>query len=50
MYVPPSRGTFARDHLEPISSWDATKRTINIVDADYKKANLPEVAKDNYEH
>ena len=28
VYVPPSTGTFARDHLEPSSTRDATKRTL----------------------
>ena len=30
MCVPPSIGTFARDHLEPISIWDAANCTIEI--------------------
>ena len=45
MYVPTSTGTFARNRLEPISTQDATKRTIEVVDANYKKTNLPEVVK-----
>ena len=50
MYVPPSMGTFARNHLEPISTREATKRTIEILDANYEKANLPEVVKDTCGH
>ena len=46
IYVPPSRGTNAGDHLEPISTRDATKRTTEILYVDYKKkANLPAIAK-----
>ena len=47
MYVPPSTGTFARN---PISMRDATKRTIEILDANYGKANLLEVVKDTSRH
>ena len=32
-YRPLSTGTFARNHPEPISTWDATKCTIEILDA-----------------
>ena len=46
MCVPPSIGTFARDHLEPIITRDATNRTVEILDADYEKENLPETVKD----
>ena len=46
MYAPPSTGTFSRDHLERISIRKAIKRTIEIVDSDYEKANLPEITKD----
>ena len=46
IHVPPSTGIFARDHVEPISTRDATKCTIETVDTDYKKANLPEIVKD----
>ena len=45
MYVPPNTGTFARNHLEPISTREATQRTIEILDADYKKGNLPDIVK-----
>ena len=31
MYVPPITGTFARNHPEPISTKEATKRTIEIL-------------------
>ena len=37
MYVPPSTGTFTRNHPEPISTKEATKRTIEILDANYEK-------------
>ena len=49
MCVPPGTCTsttrFARDHLEPISTREATKRMIEILDTDYKKANLPKIVK-----
>ena len=48
--VPQNTSTFARDHLEPISTREATKRTIEILDADYQKANLPEIVKDTCGH
>ena len=35
MYVPLSTGTFARYYLEPISTQEATERTIDILDTDY---------------
>ena len=47
---PPSTGTFAKNHPEPISTKEATKRTIEILDANYEKANLPEVVKDTCGH
>ena len=50
MYVPPSTGTFARNYPEPISTREATKRTIEIFDASYEKSNLPEVVKDTCGH
>ena len=50
MYVPNSAGTFFWDHLEPIGTQEATKHTIEILDADYKKVNLPNIAKDTYRH
>ena len=50
MYVPPNTGTFARNHPEPISTREATKRTIEILDVNYEKANLPEVVKDTCGH
>ena len=34
---------FHRDHLEPDSTRDSTKRTVEILDASYEKANLAEV-------
>ena len=37
-YVLPSTGTFARIHPEPISPRDATKRTIERLDANYEQA------------
>ena len=33
VYVLPNRGTFTRSHLEPISTWEVTKYTIEMVDA-----------------
>ena len=50
MYVPPNTGTFARNHPEPISTREATKRTIEILDVNYEIANLPEVVKDTCGH
>ncbi len=35
---------------EPISTWNATKRAIEIIDAKYDKANLPAIVKDNCFH
>ena len=46
MYVLPSTGTLTRNHTEPISTRDGTKRTLEILDVNYEKANLPEVVKD----
>ena len=34
---------FHRDHLEPDSARDSTKRTVEILDASYEKASLAEV-------
>ena len=45
-YLPKGKYMFARDHLEPISTQEAAKRTISILDADYDKANLLEIVKD----
>ena len=38
---------FHRDHLEPISTASETKRTIEILDAKYEKANLTEIISKN---
>ena len=46
MYVPQSTGTFTRNYLEHISTWDATKHTIEILNENYENTNLPEVVKD----
>ena len=46
MYVPPSTGMFAKNHLKSISTRDAIKRTLEILDANQEKANLPEIVKD----
>ena len=35
---------------EPVSTRKATKRVIEILDAKYDKANLPEIVKDNCSH
>jgi hypothetical protein len=35
---------------EPVSTQKATKRVIEILDAKYDKANLPEIVKDNCSH
>jgi hypothetical protein len=35
---------------EPVSTRKATKRIIEILDAKYDKANLPEIVKDNCSH
>ena len=43
MCVLPSTGTFASNHPE-------TKRTIEMLDANYKKANLPEFVKETFGH
>ena len=45
-YVPNGKSTFTLDHLEHISTQEGTKRTIKLLDTDYKKANLPEIDKD----
>ena len=50
MYVPPSTDTFARNHPDSISTKESTKRTIEIVDANYEKANLLEFVKDTCGH
>ena len=46
MYVPNGTGTFARNQLEPIGTWEATKRTTETFDVNYKATNLPEVVRD----
>jgi hypothetical protein len=49
MYVPPgkraSTASFTRNHLMPSSTQEATKHTIEILDANFKTANLPEIIK-----
>ena len=50
MYVPHSTGKLARDHLEPISTRDDTKRIIETVDTQYEKATLLEIVEDICEH
>ncbi len=35
---------------EPVSTRNATKRVIEILDAKYDKANLPAIVKDNCDH
>jgi hypothetical protein len=35
---------------EPVSTQNATKRVMEILDAKYDKANLPEIVKDNCSH
>ena len=50
IYVPPITGTFIRTHSEPIHTQDATKRTIDTLDAKYEKVNLPEVIKNTCRH
>ncbi len=35
---------------EPVSTRNATKRVIEILDSKYDKANLPEIVKDNCSH
>ena len=50
MCVPSSTGTFTKNHLDPISMSEATKRAIEILDVDYDKTNLPEIAKDTCGH
>ena len=41
---------FHRDHLEPKSTREATKRTIEILDAKYEKANLAEIVNEYCAH
>ena len=41
---------FSREYLELISTREATKRTIEILDANYQKANLPEVIRETCGH
>ena len=36
--------------LEPISTREATKRTIEILDAEYEKADLPKIVQENCSH
>ena len=38
------------DSLEPTATREATKRTVKILDANYEKADLPQVVKDNCTH
>ena len=49
-YVPDGKGTFSIDHLEPISTWESTKRTIKIIDAEYNKSDLLEIVTDTCRH
>ena len=41
---------FSREELEPIITWEETKRTIEILDTNYKKADLPVILKENCSH
>ena len=41
---------FHRDHLEPDSTCGSNKRTVEILDASYEKANLAEVLDKNCGH
>ena len=41
---------FLRPQLEPISIREATKRAVTILDAKYKKADLPAMVSDNCNH
>ena len=41
---------FFREELEPISTREETKRTIEILGANYKKADLPAIVKENCSH
>ena len=41
---------FHRDHLEPTSTKDSTRCTVEILDAKYEKANLAEIVQDNCSH
>ena len=41
---------FFKEELEPISTREETKRTIEILDANYKKADLPAILKENCSH
>ena len=36
--------------LEPMSTREATKRAVTVLDAKYKKADLPAIVSDNYNH
>ena len=38
------------DSLEPTATREATQRTVKILDANYEKADLPQVVKDNCTH
>ena len=40
----------SREELESISTQEETKRTIKIVYANYKKADLPTIVKENFNH
>ena len=41
---------FHRDHLEPTSTSQETKRTVEILDAKYEKANLAEIVSEHCAH
>ena len=41
---------FMKDHLEPTSTKEATNRTVEILDANYEKANLAKVVHDHCGH
>ena len=41
---------FHRDHLEPSSTLESTKRTVEILDAKYEKANLAEIVQESCSH
>ena len=41
---------FHRDHLEPTSTKDSTKRTVEILDVKYEKANLAEIVSKHCTH
>ena len=41
---------FHRDHLEPTSTKESTRHTVEILDAKYEKANLAEIVKEHCSH